>query len=207
MQAAANAVDSSCATRWESAASDNQWIMVDLGAACDVRRVILKWEVAYGKSYTIQVSSDAFSWTDAYTTTTSNGDIDDLVLQSVMRGRYIRMLGSQRGTTYGYSLWEFEVYGTVPVTTVARAMNARSGNTLFANATAITCSLVQAQTVTLTVYSAQGEMIARMTRAARAGTNKITDWRAFNRLPAGTYCVALSFQGQASIIARMVKIR
>jgi hypothetical protein len=86
-------------------------------------------------------------------------------------------------------------------------MNARSGNTLFANAPAITCSLVRAQAVTLTVYSAQGKMIARMTRAARAGTNKIIDWCAFNRLPAGTYCVALSFRGQESIIARMVKIR
>jgi hypothetical protein len=26
-------------------------------------------------------------------------------------GRYVRLLGTQRGTAYGYSLWEFEVYG------------------------------------------------------------------------------------------------
>jgi hypothetical protein len=24
----------------------------------------------------------------------------------------VRMLGTQRGTPYGYSLWEFQVYGT-----------------------------------------------------------------------------------------------
>ena len=26
-------------------------------------------------------------------------------------GRYVRMYGTVRGTQYGYSLWEFEVYG------------------------------------------------------------------------------------------------
>ncbi len=29
-------------------------------------------------------------------------------------GRYVRMYGTVRATTYGYSLWEFEIYGTVP---------------------------------------------------------------------------------------------
>jgi hypothetical protein len=27
-------------------------------------------------------------------------------------GRYVRMYGTQRATQYGYSLWEFQVYGT-----------------------------------------------------------------------------------------------
>ena len=31
-------------------------------------------------------------------------------------GRYVRMYGTQRGTQYGYSLWEFEVYGAEPIT-------------------------------------------------------------------------------------------
>ena len=26
-------------------------------------------------------------------------------------GRYVRLYGTQRGTVYGYSLWEFQVYG------------------------------------------------------------------------------------------------
>lgn len=207
VQAGANAVDSSCATRWESSASDNQWIMVDLGALYDIRRVILKWEVAYGRSYRIQVSNDASTWNDAYTTTTGNGDFDDIVLSSPSRGRYVRMLATQRGTTYGYSLWEFEVFGTVPVNTVARVRNVRSGNNLFVNAGFISYSLVRARTVTLTVYSAKGETVARMTRLAQPGKNTISDWSAYNRLPAGTYCVALSMRGQASVTARTVKGR
>ncbi|SNT65116.1 hypothetical protein SAMN05216276_11662, partial [Streptosporangium subroseum] len=27
-------------------------------------------------------------------------------------GRYVRVNGTQRATAYGYSLWEFEVYGS-----------------------------------------------------------------------------------------------
>jgi beta-glucosidase len=27
-------------------------------------------------------------------------------------GRYVRMYGTARATPYGYSLWEFQVYGT-----------------------------------------------------------------------------------------------
>jgi hypothetical protein len=26
-------------------------------------------------------------------------------------GRYVRMYGTKRATQYGYSLWEFQVYG------------------------------------------------------------------------------------------------
>jgi predicted GH43/DUF377 family glycosyl hydrolase len=207
VQAAANAVDSSCATRWESAASDSQWIMVDLGASYNVRRVILKWEAAYGKSYRIQVSGNGSSWTDAYTTTTGAGDIDDIALTSSVQGRYVRMLGSQRGTTNGYSLWEFEVFGTLPVNVALRGTCARRENAIFAFANTITCSLAKAQAMTLTVYSAQGKIIAHTTRAGRAGMNRIADWEAFNRLPAGTYCVAMSLNGNESVIARTVKMR
>ncbi|WP_251037443.1 discoidin domain-containing protein [Paenibacillus albidus] len=28
-----------------------------------------------------------------------------------MQARYVRMYGTERATQYGYSLWEFEVYG------------------------------------------------------------------------------------------------
>jgi hypothetical protein len=27
-------------------------------------------------------------------------------------GRYVRLYGTARGTGYGYSLWEFQVFGT-----------------------------------------------------------------------------------------------
>ncbi|MEO5562934.1 MAG: discoidin domain-containing protein [Chitinophagaceae bacterium] len=104
------AVDGNMSTRWSSLFSDPQWIYVDLGATYTINRVVLRWEVAYGRSYTIQTSSNASTWSTIFTTTTGNGATDDLAVSGT--GRYIRMRGTVRGTTYGYSLWEFEVYGT-----------------------------------------------------------------------------------------------
>jgi len=105
-----NATDGNTATRWASTFSDPQWIYVDLGAVYNINRVVLKWEGAYGSAYKIQVSGNASSWTDIYSTSSGDGGTDDLSVSGT--GRYIRMYGSTRATTWGYSLWEFEVYGT-----------------------------------------------------------------------------------------------
>ncbi len=104
------AVDGNASTRWGSKeGSDPQWIRIDLGASYHVRRVVLRWEAAFGKAYKIQVSEDDTNWQDAFSTTTGNGGVDDQALDT--NGRYVRMYGTKRGTTYGYSLFEFEVYG------------------------------------------------------------------------------------------------
>ncbi|MFC9398166.1 glycosyl hydrolase family 8 [Streptomyces sp. NPDC057027] len=104
------AVDGSTATRWASVEGvDPQWIRIDLGANHTISRVKLDWEAAYGKAYRIQTSTDGTTWTDVYSTTAGDGATDDLTVSG--SGRYVRMYGTGRGTPYGYSLWEFEVYG------------------------------------------------------------------------------------------------
>ncbi|GHG26708.1 glycosyl hydrolase family 8 [Streptomyces zaomyceticus] len=104
------AVDGNTATRWASLEGvDPQWIRVDLGANHAISRVKLNWEDAYGKTYRIQTSADGSNWTDVYSTTAGDGATDDLTVSG--SGRYVRMYGTGRGTAYGYSLWEFEVYG------------------------------------------------------------------------------------------------
>ncbi len=104
------AVDGNTATRWGSSYSDPQWIRVDLGSTQSINRVVLRWEGAYGRSYQIQTSNNDSTWTTIYSTTTGDGGVDDLTVSG--SGRYIRMYGTVRGTVYGYSLWEFEVYGS-----------------------------------------------------------------------------------------------
>ncbi|RKR86244.1 type 1 glutamine amidotransferase [Micromonospora pisi] len=107
---AANAVDGNTATRWGSAYADPQWISVDLGATRSLSRVRLNWEAAYGRAYQIQTSPDNNTWTTVYSTTASDGGIDDITLTGT--GRHVRVHGTQRALTpYGYSLWELEVYG------------------------------------------------------------------------------------------------
>ena len=110
--AASYAVDGRWNSRWSSKHSDPQWIRVDLGASYDIVRVILDWERAYGKSYKIQVSDNDTDWTDTdvYSTTDGNGDVDNIAFSPAVSARYVRMYGTERGTQYGYSLWELGVY-------------------------------------------------------------------------------------------------
>ncbi len=105
------AVDGNTGTRWSSAYTDPAWIQVDLGAVDSISRVKLSWETAYGKAYQVQTSSDAKTWTTAYSTTTGDGGTDDLTGLTAT-GRYLRVQGTKRATQWGYSLWEFQVYGT-----------------------------------------------------------------------------------------------
>jgi hypothetical protein len=104
------AIDGNSATRWSSAFSDKQWIAVDLGAVYSINHVVLNWEAAYGKGYRIEVSTDGTTWNPVFSVTNGNGGIDDLVFGGT-NARYVRMWGTTRGTPYGYSLYEFEVYG------------------------------------------------------------------------------------------------
>ncbi|GAA1721680.1 hypothetical protein GCM10009745_83310 [Kribbella yunnanensis] len=109
---AAKAVDGNSSTRWASVEGhDPEWIRVDLGSTASITRVKLNWEAAYGKSYKIQTSADGSTgWTDVFSTTTGNGAVDDLTVSG--SGRYVRVHGTARGTAYGYSLFDLEVYGT-----------------------------------------------------------------------------------------------
>jgi hypothetical protein len=107
----ANAItDGSPGTRWSSHYTDAQWIYVDLGQPQEIAGVTLNWESAYGKAYKLQVSDDARSWKDVYSTEDGRGGTEQLSFDPVT-ARYVRMLGIRRATGFGYSLYSFEVYG------------------------------------------------------------------------------------------------
>ncbi|WP_370411771.1 discoidin domain-containing protein [Streptomyces fradiae] len=113
----AKAFDGDGTTRWASAeGSDPQWLKVDLGAPSAVSRVRLVWEAAYAKAYRVEISADNATWTRLATETAGNGGTDDWT-GLIGKGRYLRIYGTARGTSYGYSLYEAEVYGTPDGTT------------------------------------------------------------------------------------------
>jgi hypothetical protein len=103
------AVDGNFSTRWSSAYSDPQWIVVDLGSTQTIAQVRLYWETASGKSYRIDVSDDASAWKTVYGTTSGSGGTE-IVNFSPVAARYVRMYGTQRNTIWGYSLWEMQIY-------------------------------------------------------------------------------------------------
>jgi hypothetical protein len=131
------ATDGNTGTRWSSAFSDPQWLQVDLGSTATISQVVLQWETAYGKAFQIQVSNDASNWTTIFTTTTGTGGTQTLNVTGT--GRYVRMYGTVRGTQWGYSLWEFQVYGTTGTggscSTTDSALNAPATASSLENAT------------------------------------------------------------------------
>ncbi|NUU63654.1 hemoblobin-interacting domain-containing protein [Paenibacillus agri] len=114
-QPASNAFDGNAQSRWESDATDPQWIAVDLGAVSKLESIVLSWEGAFGKAYRIQTSTAAVpgegDWKEVYTKENGLGGLEEITLNGV-EARHVRLYGITRGTPYGYSLWEFEVYGT-----------------------------------------------------------------------------------------------
>ncbi|TDU83568.1 glycosyl hydrolase family 2 [Kribbella voronezhensis] len=103
-----NVTDGNNTSRWASDWSDPQWIQVDLGSVQSFDRVQLIWESAFARSYRIEVSDDGNAWRALYSTADGNGDVDDLALAG--SGRYVRLTGTQRGSGFGYSLYEFGIY-------------------------------------------------------------------------------------------------
>lgn len=106
---AAQAVDDGCNSRWASAWSDPQWLRVDLGSVRTVSRVQLYWEAAYARAYRIEVSNDGATWRTVHSTSAADGGLDEVAFTPTT-ARYVRLYGTARGTSYGYSLYELEVY-------------------------------------------------------------------------------------------------
>jgi hypothetical protein len=104
-----DATDGDPGTRWSSAAGGTQWLEVDLLSVGTIRKVTLDWDAAYATAFTIQASDNATTWTTIYATAKGRGGTETLNVSG--RGRYVRMDATAAATAYGYSLWEFDVYG------------------------------------------------------------------------------------------------
>jgi hypothetical protein len=107
---APSAVDGNLGTRWSSAFADPQWLQVDLGATHTISQVELNWEAAYATAFQIQTSANGTTWTTIFSTTSGTGGVQTLPVTG--SGRFVRMNGTTRATQFGYSLWEFQVFGS-----------------------------------------------------------------------------------------------
>ena len=90
----------------------NQWIQVDLNGVYDLSGAKLYWEGNGAKKYEIVVSMDGEEWTQVYLQENGQPGIDEITFDQEIQARYVRMHGIDiSNNQYGYSLWEFEVYG------------------------------------------------------------------------------------------------
>lgn len=106
------AVDGDSGTRWSSLKGETQFIQVDLGANYNITQVILNWEAATAADYVIEISERPDSGWSPLLSMTERKTVghDDFAVKG--SGRYVRLAFSRRATESGYSLYDFEVYGT-----------------------------------------------------------------------------------------------
>ena len=109
-----NAFDGDLYTRWSSEFSDEQWLRLDLSSPLKFSCISLDWEKAYAKKYKIEVSSDRKKWTTVFQTDMGNGG-NDLINTENREAKHIKLTCLERGTPYGYSLWELGFWPSAPV--------------------------------------------------------------------------------------------
>ena len=104
------AFDGNTGTRWESEKSDPQWLYVDLGEEKEIDKVGFVWEGAYASKYYIQLSDNGEDWKTVAVVRASDVKTVAIDLGKTYKTRYVKMLGTKRGTIYGYSIWEMAVW-------------------------------------------------------------------------------------------------
>ncbi|WP_328727011.1 beta-N-acetylglucosaminidase domain-containing protein [Streptomyces sp. NBC_00259] len=111
---AAKVNDGDPGSRWASGYSDDSWVQIELAAPARVAAVTLAWESACASEYAVQTSTDGTAWTTVATERPESCGNDVVRLPSGSEPvRYVRMQGVERATTWGYSIYEFGVYGAV----------------------------------------------------------------------------------------------
>lgn len=99
-------------SRWVSnRESDNEWIYVNLDGKHEISSIVLNWEGKNTHEYKVQISNDAYTWEDVGYAKEEISGKKTFTFEEPIHGQYVRMQGIKVGGKYGYSLWEFEVYG------------------------------------------------------------------------------------------------
>lgn len=106
------ATDGNETTHWGSLTGDGhdeEWLYVDLGEQAEIYKVKILWQTAYASRYKIQVSDDHQTWRDVRTIS-GDGKWDEIMCDDA-KGRYLKVQGLKRGTQYGISIEELQVFG------------------------------------------------------------------------------------------------
>ncbi|QDZ15991.1 family 20 glycosylhydrolase [Humibacter ginsenosidimutans] len=118
---ATNANDGDDSTRWGSEythASNpkltydptNDWLQIKLASPQPIDHVVLKWESAYASQFQIQGSTDGSTWTTLKEITNATGGVESIPIGSTTKYSYVRMQGEKTATSYGYSIYTFQVW-------------------------------------------------------------------------------------------------
>lgn len=103
------AVDGDQTTRWSSEWSEDQTFTVDLGDVLTFSKVIIDWEQASAKKYRLETSLDGTHWDLAIEVHEVGGARRDVHDLGPKLTRYLRFVGEERSSIYGYSIFELAI--------------------------------------------------------------------------------------------------
>ncbi len=113
--------DGNTFTKWgsdfrNSADPNTAWIYVDLGVKKQLHSVHIYWEAAFAKRFSIEVSDDAIAWKEIAGEGMTppefreNDGLSEVVFDQPVEARYVKINGKERGSKWGYAIYELEVY-------------------------------------------------------------------------------------------------
>ena len=131
-----NALDGNLATRWSTGGSQTpgQWFQVDMGSVNVFNKIVLNYINSandYPRGYQVTVSYDGINWSGPIASGVGVSSSTTISF-ATQAARYIRI--TQTGSVGGtfWSIDEFNVFGTVPSTTVPQlALGANGGQMQF----------------------------------------------------------------------------
>ena len=105
------AIDGNNGSRWESAQTDDEWFLLDMGQSRTFNYFKINWETAYAKQFQLLASADGETFTPIYTENNlDHSGWQKIYLETAVTAQYIKYQGIQRATQWGQSFYEFEVY-------------------------------------------------------------------------------------------------
>ncbi len=209
------AVDGNYGTRWSSQYTDPQWITIDFGTATQFNEIRLSWEYANGKEYSIQVSDDNLNWTNIITQTNGSGGFEKYNVQA--NARYLRIYGTKRGTQYGYSLFEIEVFNNTTSDVNDTENNLPFNFSLSNNypnpfnpSTKIEYTLPKSSNVKIEIYNSLGQLVNVLENSFRTAGRYNLVWEGINsfgkEVSSGIYFYRMSAEG-FTLVKKMVLMK
>lgn len=112
--------DGDPSTRWSSKYVDQSWLQLALAAPSPIHSIEIDWPNACARAYSVQTSTDGQHWTTVAERTAQDvcPRTDEIIVDVDEPVSFVRMLGSQRWSSWGYSISEMRVWNApkpVPV--------------------------------------------------------------------------------------------
>ncbi|MFH1369434.1 MAG: discoidin domain-containing protein [Elusimicrobiota bacterium] len=101
------AVDGDMSTRWSSDFADNQWWEAEFVQPKSLCGIVIHWETAFGEIYNIEAAGEDGKYKKVYETADGDGNRDIIYFQPMLVKK-LRLNGIQRGTGWGFSIWEID---------------------------------------------------------------------------------------------------